>query len=264
MTNTSYRPPTPPLVRPITMEDLRAALIAGIADFKALPQFGLVIGILYAFAGIAMMAGVTGAAPVWAIIPLALGFPLIGPFVAVGFYEVSRARAAGRKVTWREVLGVMAAQQRRELVWMAMVMLFVFWIWIYQVRLLLALWLGFAAFSDPASFANIIFTTPAGVGFLINGTLVGGLIALILFSLTVISIPMLLDQERDVVTAMIASVRSVTRAPRPMLTWAAIVGMSLTVAMLPAFLGLPLVLPVLGHTTWHLYTRITGPQADGF
>lgn len=255
MPKTPYVPPIPPRIRAIDLEDVRDALRAGGADFKAEPKFGIVIGLIYALAGIAMMAGIAGAAPIWAIIPLMLGFPLVGPFVAVGFYEISRARAEGRKPTWGDVLRLMLAQRNRELVWMAMVVLFVFWIWIYQVRLLLALWLGFAAFSDPASFASVAFTTPAGIGFLINGTIVGGLLALVLFSLTVTAIPLLLDQDRDIVTAMIASVRSVLASPRPMLSWAVFVAVCLFIAMLPAFLGLAIALPILGHATWHLYTK---------
>jgi uncharacterized membrane protein len=138
---------------------------------------------------------------------------------------------------------------------MAFVVLFIFWIWIYQVRLLLALFLGFKSFSSIDAFVTIVTTTPEGLGFLGVGTLVGAGLAFILFSSTVIAIPLLLDSELDFVSAMITSFKTVLKSPVAMLGWGIVVTVLAVAAMLPAFLGLIVVMPVLGHATWHLYQR---------
>jgi uncharacterized membrane protein len=129
----------------------------------------------------------------------------------------------------------------------------------YQVRLLLALFLGFRSFTSLNEFLSVVLTTPDGLVFLLVGNVIGALLALILFSLTVVSFPLLLDREVDFITAMITSVRAVATSPIPMIGWAATVVVLLLLAALPLFLGLIVILPVLGHTTWHLYRKIVAP-----
>jgi uncharacterized membrane protein len=143
---------------------------------------------------------------------------------------------------------------------MAFVTLFIFIMWMYQVRFLTALFLGLnASFSSLQQFITQVLTTNEGLVFLLIGNLVGAALAAILFSLTVVSFPLLLERDLDFVTAMITSVRSVVTSPVPMLGWAAVITVLLIIAALPFFLGLIIVLPVLGHTTWHLYRRIVAP-----
>ncbi|MDZ7603283.1 MAG: DUF2189 domain-containing protein [Hoeflea sp.] len=248
-----------PVLRTITLEDVKASLRDGWADFLAHPGFGLFFGGIYMLGGLAILGFLNSIGAPWMIIPLAIGFPLLGPFVAVGLYEISRRRHEGEPVTRKGVLAQVFYQRERQLGWMAFVVMFIFWVWVYQVRLLLALFLGFKSFSSWDRFTAIVLYTPEGWGFLVVGTLVGGILALVLFSTTVISLPMLAEREVDFVTAMITSVAAVVKNPVPMLGFGFIVGVLTLVALLPAFAGLLVVLPVLGHATWHLYRRAASP-----
>jgi len=143
---------------------------------------------------------------------------------------------------------------------MAFVTLFIFIMWMYQIRFLTALFLGLnASFSSFQQFMTQVLTTNEGLVFLFVGNVMGAALAAILFSLTVVSFPLLLERDLDFVTAMITSVRSVAASPVPMLGWAAVITVLLAIAALPFFLGLVIVLPILGHTTWHLYRRIIEP-----
>lgn len=247
-----------PVVRAVSARDIAEALVQGLRDFQAAPLYGLTFGALYAAGGMLIVASVTALGMVYLAYPLAAGFALIGPFVAVGLYEVSRRREAGEPLSFAAVWRAMTG--RRELAWMAFVTLFIFIMWMYQVRFLMALFFGLkASFTSLPQFITAVLTTNEGLLFLMVGNLVGAALSLILFSLTVVSFPLLLDRDVDFVTAMITSVRAVATSPVPMIGWAAIIVMLLTVSALPFFLGLVVTLPVLGHATWHLYRRIVAP-----
>lgn len=252
---------TMPGVNALTPADIRAALMEGLSDFARAPLFGLFFGGIFALSGIVIVLALTLWNMPWMIYPVAIGFPLVGPFAAVGLYEVSRRLEAGRPLIWSEILSVVWAQRRRELSWMAFAMLFVFWVWMYQVRLLIALFLGRMSFATLDKFLTVVLTTPQGWLFLTVGHVVGAALALILFSITVISIPLLMEREVDFVTAMITSVRTVVASPVAMLSWGVVVTLCVILACLPFFLGLLVILPVLGHATWHLYRRAVVPLA---
>ena len=158
-------------------------------------------------------------------------------------------------LAWNAILSVIWQQTGRELKWMAFVILFIFWIWMYQVRLLIALILGRMSFTSWDKFFEIITTTPEGWTFVIVGHVVGAFLALFLFSVTVVSMPLLLERDLDFITAMITSVKSVLESPVVMLSWGLFVTVAVMASFIPAFLGLLFVLPVLGHTTWHIYKR---------
>ena len=250
-----------PVVRSITAGDIAEALGEGLRDFQAVPLYGLAFGALYAAGGIAILLCLMAFGLVYLAYPLAAGFAMIGPFVATGLYEVSRRRETGQAISIGAIWATVKA--RGEIGWMAFVTLFVFVIWMYQVRLLIALLLGLnASFSSLREFITVVLTTNEGLVFLAIGNAVGAALSLILFSLTVVSFPLLLDREVDFVTAMITSVRAVVTSPVPMIGWAAVIVVLLAVSALPYFLGLLVTLPVLGHATWHLYRRIVAPVAD--
>lgn len=250
-----------PIVRSIEARDVVEALIRGLRDFQAAPRFGLLFGLLYAVGGIAILVCLGALRMTYLAYPLAAGFAIVGPFVALGLYEVSRRLEKAEPISiasiWKTV------RSRREIAWMAFVTVFVLVVWMYQVRLLLALFLGNAgSFASIGEFLRIVVTTNEGLLFLAVGNVIGAALSLILFSLTVVSFPLLLERDVDFVTAMITSVRAVSASPIPMIGWAALIVVLLTLSALPMFLGLVVTLPVLGHTTWHLYRRIVTSPDD--
>ncbi|ODT06328.1 MAG: hypothetical protein ABS58_11935 [Mesorhizobium sp. SCN 65-20] len=249
------RPGSLPEVRALSVADIRASLAEGVVDFARAPQIGLIIALVFVVIGMAITTSLLWLHEPWLIYPFAIGFPLVGPFAAVGLYEVSRRLEKGQMPTLGEVLKVIWDQRRREVSWMAFVMLFVFWVWMYQIRLLMALILGRSSYATIDRFAHLVLTTNEGWIFLGIGHIEGAALALVLFSITVISIPMLLDREVDFITAMLTSIRTVLASPIVMLGWGLIVTVAVLAACLPFFLGLLVVLPILGHATWHLYRR---------
>ncbi len=253
----SERRPDPSLpgIRPVSFRDLKEILGLGLADFLAAPMFGIFFASIYAAGGIILAACVVSFGVYWMLYPLIIGFALIGPFIAAGLYEVSRSREQGSPLSWSRVLGIVWNQRRRELGWMAFVMLFVFWVWMYQARTLFAVFFGFQGFATLEGFLTAVLTTTNGWLFLLTGHIVGAIIALVLFTLTVVSCPLLMDRDVDFVTAMITSIRAVFTSPVTMIAWGLFVIASVVITAIPLFLGLLLSLPILGHATWHLYRR---------
>jgi uncharacterized membrane protein len=257
---TSETPKPAPRVQTITVGDIVDSLEKGLRDFAAAPFFGLFFGGIYALGGMLIVLAASALDLGYISYPLAVGFALIGPFVAVGLYEVSRRRENGLSLEWSGILGVVFAQRRRETGWMAFVTLFVLVMWMYQVRILIALFIGLHAPTTLDGFIQVVLGTPEGLMFLGVGHVIGAFMALVMFSLTVVSFPLLLDREVDFVTAMITSVKSVVANPVPMVGWAFVIMVLLMIAIAPFFLGLFLALPILGHTTWHLYRKLVAPE----
>lgn len=240
---------------------IREALSEGIADFFRRPLLSAFFGIVYTLLGLAILYAVAIYGQIWLIVPLAVGFPLLAPFLASGLYEMSRRYENGLDFTWGDIFAIIFRQQRREFGWMAFVTLFIFWIWIYQVRLWLTIFLQWHSFSSFDAFLTIVTTTQEGWGFLFVGTLVGAFLATVLFSVTVIAMPLLLHREIDFVSAMILSIRTVYENSFVMIGWGVVIAIMIFLAMIPAFLGLIFVLPVLGHATWRLYRKVISEKA---
>ena len=245
-----------PTIQVIGVSDINEAWEQGLRDFRAAPAYGLVLGGVYAAAGILLVLGVAALGLSYLIYPLAAGFVFIGPFAAVGLYEVSRRREANMALTWRAVVGVIVEQRHRQLAWMGLVTVFFFIVWMYQVQLLIALLLGTHTFASVHEFLLALTATPEGILFLLLGNGIGMLLSLVLFLVTFVSFPLLLDRDVDFVTAMITSVRATITNPLPAIGWAITIVLLLILASLPFFLGLVIVLPILGHTTWHLYRKL--------
>lgn len=256
MTGSTATAAPPPQINHIGLSDVGRSLREGFGDFTKAPLIGLFFGGFYAAGGLIILAALNYFHQTWMIFPVAIGFPLVGPFVAAGLYETSRRLSAGEPIVWSAIIGVVFRQRERELGWMAFVVLFIFWIWMYQVRLLTALFLGSKSMASVEAFTGVVTTTSDGLAYLLTGTIVGGVLALVLFSTTVISMPLLMEREYDFVTALITSIRAVITNLIPMLMFGAIVTVLAFIALVPFFLGLLIVLPVLGHATWHLYKKV--------
>lgn len=260
--NKTPKPPAMPEVNTVTTEDISAALKAGFSDFLARPVMSGFFGLFYAIFGILFVWCLVWLGKIWMIIPAVIAFPLVAPFAAAGLYEMSRRLQKGESFGWSEILTVMANQSKREMGWMAFVTLFILWVWFYQFRTVLVIVLQNSSFSDLDGFLHTVFFTSEGWTFLAIGTCVGAFLSAVLFSVTVVAMPMLLDRDMDFVSAMITSVRVVRENPVVMLSWAAIITVTMLLSLVPAFLGLIFTLPILGHTTWHLYQRAVSP-AEG-
>ena len=239
----------------LTIADLGRALKAGLADFLARPLFGLFFASIYVAAGLFLfVALMRWGEPMW-FVPAVAGFPLIAPFTAVGLYEVSRRREAGLPIGWGAVLGALRGRGDEQLIMMGGIVFVAFSFWMIIAHGIFAI---FLAESGVGSESLAAFATLEGMAMLAVGTLVGAILALAFYAVTVVSLPMLVDREVDFLTAIIASLAAFRANMVMLCIWAAVIAASLLVAMLPAFLGLLIVLPVFGHATWHLYRRIVG------
>ncbi len=243
--------PLPEIGR-ITLRELFVSLKEGWRDFRAGPQYGVFFSAVYVVGGLLLWHLNAGALS-WTL-ALALGFPLVAPFAAVGLYEVSRRLEAQEPLAWSGILSVVRDERHRQLPWMGAIIIIYFLAWNFIAHLIFGLFLGASAFIDITSSFHM-FTTRRGMAMLAVGSLAGAALAFLLFSLTVVSLPMLVDREVDFVTAMLVSLRTVRRNLPVMVVWALVIAVATLLALIPAFLGLLVVLPLLGHATWHLYRR---------
>jgi uncharacterized membrane protein len=237
----------------LTLRDLIGVLGSGWRDFAAMPQYGLFFGGVYVLAGLAIgYVTLTGGELAW-LIPAIAGFPLVAPFVAVGLYEASRRREAGEPLGWRGVLGALKGHGDDQILSMGVIVFVAFSFWMIVAHAIFAI---FMAESGVGGDSLAALLSPSGIAMLTVGSVVGGLMALAFYAMTVISLPMLVDRKIDFLTAIIASFKVMRGNMAMMLVWAAIIAALLFIAMIPVFLGLMVVLPLLGHATWHLYRRV--------
>jgi len=241
-----------PALGQVTPSLLKEALRRGWADMRRAPLLGAIFASVYVLLGLGMTWVTLWTGHSYWLVFAAVGFPLVGPFTAVGLYEVSRRLEHGMALQWRAIFGVVVNQSQRQLPSISAIIIFMFLFWFFIAHMIFAVFMGTMTLTN-ISTSFEVYGTANGIMMLTVGTLVGAGFALLLFMITVVSLPMLLDREVDYVSAMIASFQLVQQNFFPMLLWALFIAVLTFVAMLPAFLGLFLVLPLLGHATWHLY-----------
>lgn len=246
-------------IRRLTYHDLAAALAAGWRDFRRAPQFGLFFSAVYVLGGFGMLW--LGAGHVSWILATSLGFPLLAPFAAAGLYEVSRRRAADQPLRWGAILGIVWQERTRQLPWLGAIIVIYFLFWTFLAHMIFALFMGLTTMTNVSNSLQV-FLTPTGLLMIAVELAVGAVLAFLLFALTVVSLPMVLDREVDFVTAMLTSLAVVRANLLVMLVWAGIIAALSLLALLPWFLGLMVVLPLLGHATWHLYCRAIARTPD--
>ena len=255
-------PESAPTLRPVATADILEVLAAGLRDFRAAPLYGLFIGGVYTVGGWVLVLLLVRFGLPYLVYPLAIGFAFIAPFIATALYAVSRGLELGEPLSWGKVLGAIRGAAGRDLGWMALVTGFSLFIWVDMAGLLFFGFFGLRTF-DALELLREILTTPMGLVFLVVGNAAGAVIALIVFSFSVTSFPMLFDRDIDFVTAMTTSVKVVLANPTAMIVWCATIAILIGLSLLSGLVALPIVLPILGHASWHLYRRAIGPAPGG-
>ena len=251
-----------PAVRKIGFADLRTALERGIADFRAKPSHLVFLGLIYPI--IAFIAGrfALGGDLMPLFYPMLAGIGLLGPFAAIGLYEISRRREQGLDVSWRHAFGVATSRSRGAIAVVAGLLAAVFLVWLATAQVLYSVLVGGQMPATFGAFLGHLLTTPEGWALIIVGNAAGLLFSIIAITLTVVSFPLLLDRQTGAFTAVHTSVRAVLANPKVMAVWGLIVGVGLVVGSLPLFVGLAVVVPIFGHATWHLYRLTVDPEGN--
>ncbi|HEX4303968.1 MAG TPA: DUF2189 domain-containing protein [Rhizomicrobium sp.] len=252
-----------PVVRRIGTADLRDALAKGFADFEAYRTDVLFLGIVYAAVGLVLTRIVFGMDLLPLLFPLASGFAIIGPFAAVGLYEMSRLREQGRDVRWSNAFDVFKAPAIGAISVLGAALIALFLLWLAAAWAIYLYTFGPEPIVSLGQFAHDVLATPGGQSMMIVGVGVGFLFALFAMSISIVSFPLLLDRDVGLDTAIRTSIRAMTANPGPMALWGLLVAAGLVIGSLPLFVGLIVILPVLGHATWHLYRKILPRDGEG-
>jgi uncharacterized membrane protein len=251
--------PENPLVRKIGPEDLKKALGEGLDDFRAMPSHVLFVCIIYLIIGVALYPLTSGENALPLLFPLFSGFALIGPFALVGLYEVSRRRELGLPSSWRYAFEVLRSPAIPSILAVGFLLMAIFLLWLATAQ---SLYEGQFGDMPPKSFSTFltqVTTTPEGRTMMILGCAIGLVFAVVALSVSVVSFPLLLDRDVGAAIAIHTSVRAVLLNPLMMALWGLIVAAALAFGMLTLGVGFVIVIPILGHSSWHLYRRIVAP-----
>ncbi|MDO8875020.1 MAG: DUF2189 domain-containing protein [Pseudolabrys sp.] len=243
-------------IRRIGVADLKDALRLGLADFNAMPTHAMFLCLIYPVVGLLLARLAFGYAVLPLLYPLVTGFALIGPLAALGLYELSRRREAGEPTSVAHAFDVLQSSSIGGIVALGLLLLTIFAIWIAIANALYVASFGYGSPVSIGAFVNDVLTTSAGWNLIIAGNLIGFAFAVVVLAVSSVSYPQMLDRDVGVAVALLTSVRAVLRNPGTMALWGAIVAALLLIGSLPLFLGLTVVMPVLGHATWHLYRKL--------
>jgi uncharacterized membrane protein len=251
--------PAFPTVRKIGMVDLKDALARGIDDFRAFPTHVIVLSIIYPILGLVLARLTLSYDLLPLLFPLAAGFALIGPFAATGLYELSRRRERGLAVSWKDAFGARRSPSFDSILALGALLTVVFVLWLAVAQAIYIANFGYVPAASVPNFLRQVLTTPAGWMLIVVGNGVGFLFAVGVLTISVVSFPLLLDRDVGAAVAILTSVKAVLRNPLTMAVWGLIVAGLLVLGSLPLFMGLAVVMPVLGHSTWHLYRKLVEP-----
>jgi len=254
--------PARPAIRHITPSDLWQSLKLGLDDFSAMPSHAVFLCAIYPLLGIFLIELTLGNSMLPLAFPLAAGFALVGPFAAIGLYELSRRREAGLDNTSSDMLGVLHSPSLGAIIALGLLLMAIFLIWLAVAEAIYIANFGYTPPASLAQFVHEVLQTPAGWRLIIEGTGVGFLFAVVALTISAVSFPLLLDRDVGAAVALLTSIRVVLANPFTMALWGLIVAALLVIGSLPFFLGLTVVVPVLGHATWHLYRRAVEPDPN--
>jgi uncharacterized membrane protein len=243
-------------IRKISDEDLHISLKQGLDDFLDLRGDLIFAGLVYTFIGIAAVVMTTNGPLMPFFFPVVAGVGLLGPVAAVGFYELARRREKGQEVHWFNFLGVRKRPSVDDMGIVAGMLLAIFALWVIAAGILYVALFGWAAPASVPDFVATVFTTSRGWALIAGGAIVGAIFGWIVLALSVVSLPMLVDCEVTAADAVSASWRAAHANKFEMIRWGLTVVGLLVLGSIPLFVGLAVVLPWLGYSTWHLYTRL--------
>jgi uncharacterized membrane protein len=255
--------PLQPVVRRISTSDLYYALARGYDDFAAFPSYAVFLCVIYPLLGILLIGFTLGTLSLLPLaIPIAAGFALIGPVAAIGLYELSRRREAGLDSSPSHVFDVLHSPSLGAIIALSVLLMAIYLIWLVVAYALYIVIFGYSAPASIEQFITDLLTTPRGWTLVIVRWGIGFLFAALVLSISAISFPLLLDRDVSAADAMHTSLRVMAANPLPMALWGLIVAALLVIGSIPFFVGLTVVMPLLGHATWHLYRRTVEPDRN--
>lgn len=246
----------PPELRRIGIADLRDCLSRGVDDFLAAPTQLIFLSLIYPIIGFVAARAAWGGPLLPLLYPLVAGLSLMGPVAAVGIYEISRRREQGAAVSWLDAFAVLRSPSIMSVGGLALVLLGLFAAWLVAAQIIYEVSFGDTRHATLGALAHDVFDTAAGWRMILIGNAVGLVFAVVVLAVSAVSFPMILDRGVGPALAMRTSIRAMRANPVTMAIWGMMIAAGLVLGTLPLFIGLSVVMPVLGHATWHLYRRV--------
>lgn len=251
-----------PQVRAITLDDIGAALAAGLDDIRAFRSDAIFVCFLYPIVGLLLAAVAFQRELLPLIFPLIAGFTLLGPIAGIGLYEMSRRRAAGLEASWADLFKLFSSPSLGPIILLGLILFGLFLIWMGAAALIYQATLAPLHPAGPVDFVVKGLTTAQGWAMGVVGFAVGAVFAAVALSISFVGLPLLVDRDVGLVPAIVTSIRAAAKSPGPVAVWGLLISAALAMAAVPALLGLVVVFPILGHATWHLYRRAVVAPAD--